>query len=104
MTTRHDLILATIRTAVPAALGWLLGWAIAQIPAIADYIAAADLLLTQSGVGQSVAALLNAAGVAAAVALYYWIARRLGAKWPALERWLLGSSATPTYHEAKHRD
>lgn len=95
--SRQDLILATIRTAVPAGLGWLLAWAIAQIPAIADWIATADLLLAQSAPGTTIAVLLNAAAIAATVALYYWVARRLGAKWPALERWLLGSSVTPTY-------
>ena len=101
--TRQDLILATLRTAVPAGIGTLIAWAIASIPAIADWIATADSLLAQSGVGQTVSTLLNAAAIAASVGLYYWVARRLGAKWPPLERWLLGSSATPTYPDAKHR-
>lgn len=101
--SRQDLILGTIRTAVPAGVGWLLAWAIAQIPAIADWIAAADLLLAQSAPGTTIAVLLNAAAIAAAVGLYYWIARRLGAKWPALERWLLGSSTTPTYFGGSDR-
>ena len=98
---RQDQILATIRTAVPGAVGYLLAQLIAAIPAVQDFIVTADEVLAVSAPGVSVVFLLNSAAVGLVVAAYYWVARELGRRFPALERWLLGSSATPTY-EAKH--
>lgn len=95
--TRQDLILGTIRTAVPAMIGWLLAQLIARIPVIADGITTIDALLAQTAPGYTVAVLLNGAAIGAVVALYYWAARELGQRFPRVEKWLLGRSATPVY-------
>lgn len=95
--TRQDLILGTIRTAVPAAVGWVLAWLIARIPVIENGIATIDAILAQSAPGYTVAVLLNAACIGLIVGLYYWAARELGQRFPSLEKWLLGRSATPVY-------
>ncbi|MBM3716234.1 MAG: hypothetical protein FJW64_10990 [Actinobacteria bacterium] len=100
MLTRQAIIIATIRTAIPGAVGWLLAMLIARIPAVADVIATVDVVLAASapGVpGLTVAALLNAALVGLAVAAYYWLARELGRRWPIVERFLLGSAQQPIY-------
>lgn len=100
MLTRQAIILATIRTAVPAAIGWLLAVLISRIPIVADVIDVIDATLSQAapGVpGLTVTALLNAAAIGAVVAAYYWVARQLGRRWPSVERWLLGSAQQPVY-------
>lgn len=98
--TRQAIIIATIRTALPGAIGWLIAQLIARIPAVADIIAAIDQLLAAAapGVpGLTVIALLNAAAVGLTIAAYYWLARQLGRRFPTVERWLLGSSQKPIY-------
>lgn len=105
MLTRQAIIIATIRTAVPAAIGWLLALLISRIPVVADIIGVIDSTLAQAapGVpGLTVSALLSAAGIAAVVAAYYWAVRQAGRRWPAIERWLLGSAQQPVY--AKQND
>lgn len=94
---RQDLILGTIRTAVPAFIGWVLAWLIAQIPAVADVLAAIDKVLEQTAPGTTALVLLNGIAVAAVIAAYYWIVRKLGQRWPIVEAWLLGSAKKPTY-------
>lgn len=94
--TRQDLILATIRTAIPGAVGWGLAWLIARIPAVADIIATIDGVLATSAPGFTVVAILNLIAIGVVVGAYYWIARKLGARWPIVERFLLGSSKAPT--------
>lgn len=102
MNTRQDLILATIRTAIPAAVGWALAWLIARIPAVADAITVVDGILAESAPGYSVIVLLNAIAVGLIVALYYWAARELGSRWPIVERFLLGSVRQPvTYIDGR---
>lgn len=97
--TRQDLIIATIRTAVPAAIGKLLATLIASLPVFADAIATINLILGESVPGLTVEAILNAAGIGLVVAAYYWAARWVSARFPKLnlEAWLLGSAKTPTY-------
>jgi hypothetical protein len=95
MTTRQDLILATIRTAVPAAVAWMLAQLIALIPAVADVIAAADDILTVSAPGWTVQLLLTGAAIGLVGGAYYWVVRKLGARWPIVERFLLGSVRQP---------
>lgn len=97
MLTRQAIILATIRTATPAAIGWLLAWLIGRIPAVADIIAALDGILAEAvpGAALTVTTLINAAAVGLAVGAYYWAVRELGRRWPIVERFLLGSSAQP---------
>lgn len=90
--TINDRIVATIRTLVPALYGVGIAWLIRQIPAVADGLA---WLSTQ--LGTDVTVLLQGILTAAVIAGYYWCARAAGARFPALERWLLGRSLTPTY-------
>lgn len=100
MLTRQAMIIATIRTAVPAAIGWFLAQLIARIPVAADIIVTVDGLLAQAmpGIpGLTVSALLTAAAIGAVSAAYYWLARELGRRWPIVERFLLGSSQQPIY-------
>lgn len=93
--TRQELILATIRTAVPAAIGWLLAWLISTIPAVADIIATVDGILATSAPGFTVSLILTAIAVGLVTALYYWLVRELGKRWPIVERFLLGSAKQP---------
>lgn len=92
-----DRIVATIRTGVPALVGLILATLIARIPAVADVIAYIDSELTTLTGGVPVAVLLNLAATAAVIAAYYWVARKLGDRWPWVETWLLGSALTPVY-------
>lgn len=100
-TTRQELILATIRTAVPSAVGWLLAQLIARIPVVDDVIRQIDVVLAESAPGFTVRVVLNAAAVALVVAVYYWAVRQLGRRWPLVERFLLGSARQPTYIDAR---
>lgn len=105
MLTRQAIIIATIRTAIPAAIGWLIAAIIARVPVVADIITVIDDTLAQAapGVpGLTVAALLNAAAIGLVCAAYYWLARELGRRWPIVETFLLGSSQQPVY--AKQND
>ena len=86
-----------IRTFVPVIIGAILGWAITTYTVVAEAIAWLDSVLAGVAPGTSTRALLDALAIAAVTAAYYWIARRLGRRFPKLEAWLLGSSATPVY-------
>lgn len=100
MLTRQAIIIATIRTAVPGAIGALIAWLVSRIPAVADIIVTIDGILAAAapGVpGLTVVALLNAGAIGAAIAAYYWLARELGRRWPIVERFLLGSAQQPIY-------
>ena len=89
MNTRQDLILATIRTAIPAAVGAFLAWLISRIPVAADVIAAIDGVLAAACIGLVTGA-------------YYWAAREAGKRWPIVERFLLGSVRQPvTYVDGR---
>ncbi|MDD7963296.1 hypothetical protein [Microbacterium thalli] len=94
--TRQELILATIRTAVPAAIGWLLAQLVSTIPAVGDAIATVDGILATSAPGYTVALILTAVCIGLVTALYYWAVRELGKRWPIVERFLLGSAKQPT--------
>ena len=100
MLTRSEAIVAVIRTAVPAFVGYVIALLITAIPAVGDAIRVLDAQIVVAGVaGVTVLGLLQAAAVAAVVALYYLAARWLGSRWPLVERFLLGSSKTPRYAE-----
>ena len=88
---------AYIRTFVPLAVGALLGWLVTTYTAVGSLIAWLDTALATLMPGVNLLELLQIAAVALVTAAYYWGARQLGRKWPAVERWLLGSAATPTY-------
>jgi hypothetical protein len=83
---------AYIRTYVPVAIGSLITFLLAQFSWLNDAIA-----YVNSTYGTGWRDLLVAAATAAVIALYYWGARQVGKRWPAAEKWLLGSSATPVY-------
>lgn len=86
--------LSYLRTAVPAAWGSLLALLAAQIPFVADFFAFLD---AQAGEAwRNIAASLATAAV---IFGYYWLARQIGRRWPAAERWLIGSSSQPIYVE-----
>lgn len=85
---------AYIRTYVPYAIGAILGYLVTRFTIVADAIAWLDANLPGDFDWRGV---LNVAAIAGVTALYYWIARQLGRRWPALERWLLGSSSQPLY-------
>lgn len=87
---------AYIRTYVPLLVGAVLGWFVIHVPVIANAITWADAELVDWIDWRSA---LNALAIAAVTAAYYWAARQLGRRWPALERWLLGSSSQPLYVE-----
>lgn len=93
--TRQDLILATIRTAIPGMVGVALAWLIARIPAVADIIVAIDGVLATSAPGYTVIGLLNLLAIGLVIAAYYRVARELGKRWPMVELFLLGSAKTP---------
>lgn len=93
--TRQDLILATIRTAVPAAIGWLIAWLISRVPAVADIIATIDGILATSAPGFTVSLIVTAIAIGLVTALYYRAVRELGKRWPIVERFLLGSAKQP---------
>ncbi|WP_353809062.1 hypothetical protein [Agromyces sp. SYSU T00194] len=97
--TRSDMFVAVIRTAVPTAIGSLLAWLISQIPAVGDVLETVDGILLDVFPDGAVtaAAVLTSLAVAGVVALYYWLARLVGQRFPAVERFLLGSAKTPTY-------
>ncbi len=83
-----------IRTYVPLAIGLILGFVVTRVPAVADAIVWLDANLPD---GFDWRAALNAVSIALVTAGYYWLARQIGRRWPEAEKWLLGSSATPTY-------
>lgn len=90
--TVSDRIAALIRTLVPALYGAAITWLVGRIPAVGDVF---HWLTTQ--LGTDVSAAISLALTALVIAGYYWVARKLGTKIPALEKWLLGSSLVPTY-------
>ena len=85
---------AYIRTYVPVVVGAIVGWLLATYTWLNDWLTAAATILPA---GTNWRDLLNAAAIATVTALYYWGARQLGKRWPKIEKWMLGSSATPNY-------
>lgn len=96
--TREDRIIALIRTAVPGLAGALLAFIVAHIPGVAGFVAFIDGQLAVWGfAGVSVSVILQAVTVAVVIAAYYWVARWIGGRWPAAEKWLLGHGGLPSY-------
>lgn len=91
----NDRIVATIRTGVPALVGLILATLISKIPAVADAIVFIDTNLSLVTGGVPVAQLLGLAATAAVIAGYYWVVRKLGDRWPLVEKYLLGSELIP---------
>ncbi|TFD41765.1 hypothetical protein E3T37_03680 [Cryobacterium sp. TMT2-10] len=88
----RDRAIAYIRTYTPILIGSILAYLLAHFTIAATVLAQAQVVF-----GPSVKDILAAAATAAVIALYYWGARQLGKRWPKAEKWLLGSSAVPTY-------
>lgn len=86
--------LSYLRTAVPVAVGSFLAFLAAQIPAVAALFAGIDVQF-----GESWRDIAAALATAAVIFGYYWLARQVGRRWPAAERWLIGSSSQPIYFE-----
>lgn len=95
----NDRIIAYIRTGTPAAVGAFLTWLISRIPAVADWLVILDGQLADlfGGLDVTVSGLLTAIVFGLVTTGYYAAARWLGAKFPAVEKWLLGRSAIPVY-------
>lgn len=91
-----DRIVALIRTLVPALYGVAITWLVGRFPAVQDALA----WLTET-LGVDATAAISLVLTAGVIAGYYWVARKLGARFPALEKWLLGSSAVPSYPAAR---
>jgi hypothetical protein len=96
MHSRQDLIIATIRTAVPAAVAWLLAQLVAAVPLVALWLSWLDDQIAEAGItGVSIEKLLSAAAVGLVCAAYYYLVRLAGRRWPIIERYLLGSAKKP---------
>jgi len=86
------------RTFVAALIGVLLARLVAAVPAVHDVIAWVDGVFAEAGyAGLSALAIVNAVVVAGVILAYQKIAQALGDRWPAVERWMLGSDARPHY-------
>ena len=83
---------AVVRTLVPSLYGLAIAWLIEKVPAVGDILA-----WLSAELGTDVTAAIGVAVTGLIIAGYYWVARKIGERWPAVERWLLGSSLTPTY-------
>lgn len=92
--TNQDRIIALIRTLVPSLYGVALAWVIGRFEWVQDALT----WLTEQ-LGQDVSTLIQGVLVAVVIGGYYWVARKLGARFPWLERWLLGRSLIPVYVE-----
>lgn len=90
--TPNDRITALIRTLVPALYGVGLTWLIGRFPAVQD-----GLAWLSATIGVDASAAISLALTALVIAGYYWLARKLGARFPALEKFLLGRSVVPVY-------
>lgn len=86
--------LSYLRTAVPVLWGSLLTFLAAQIPFVAAVFVAIDKQF-----GESWRQLSGFLAAAAVIFAYYWVARQIGRRWPAAEKWLIGSSSQPIYFE-----
>lgn len=109
-TSKTERRTAVVRTVVPALIGVLLARLIAAVPIITVIlewvdgviVATAAALAAQGVVGAPLAGitamwLIQGALTALVIWAYYRIARLLGDRWPAAERWMLGSESRPHY-------
>ena len=88
----------SIRTFAAALVGVLLVRLTAALPVAAGLITWADGVFAEAGyAGISALALVQAVVTAAVILAYQKLAQRLGDRWPSAEKWMLGSSARPSY-------
>lgn len=97
--TRSDRITALIRTLVPALYGVGITWLVGRFPAVQDALA-----WLSSTIGVDASAAISLALTAGVIAGFYWVARKVGARFPAVEKWLLGASAVPVYYVSTKSD
>lgn len=90
--TNEDRIIGTIRTGIPALWGALILFLVSRFPIIGELIAAIS-----EWAGQDVTLALGLLFTVLVITAYYWVARKLGARFPWLERWLMGRSVVPVY-------
>lgn len=96
--TNNEKIISYIRTGVPAAIGAFIAWLVSKVPAVADWLAVIDGQFSDAGfAGVTTQGILTALAIAGVTTLYYMIARWAGARWPSVEKLLLGRSAVPVY-------
>jgi len=92
--TIKERLAGYIRTIVPVLYGLAISWLVSRVPAVQD---ALDFL--SETLGTDVTAALGFLVTGLVIAGYYWAARKIGARFPAVEKWLLGSSLVPVYSE-----
>lgn len=90
--TVNERFIALIRTVVPYLWSAAIVWLIGRFPIAADVIA-----WLNDFSNQDVTVALGLLFTGLVLAGYYWVARWAGAKWPVLERWLIGRSIVPSY-------
>src|SRR5690606_10333987 len=88
----NDRFVSIIRTLVPSLYGIGIAWLIKQVPAVGDV-----LTWLSAELGTDVTLGIQGIAVAVTIAGYHWAARKIGDRFPAVEKWLLGSSLVPTY-------
>lgn len=101
---KSDSTIAAVRTIVPALIGVAIARLIAGVPVIAAVLAGIDQLILDVAaaggvplIGVTAAWLIQAALTALVIWAWYELARALGRRWPAVEKWMLGSDARPHY-------
>lgn len=96
--TVQDRFIALIRTVVPYLWSAAIAFLVGRFPVAQDVI---NWLNEFSG--QDVTAALGLFLVGLVLAGYYWAARWAGARWPILEKWLIGRSVVPSYPSELNR-
>lgn len=92
----------SLRTFIAALVGVLITRIAAAVPAIAAGLAWVDGVFAEAGfAGLSTLVLVQSAVTAGVILAYQKIAQWLGDRWPAAEKWMLGSEARPSY-EARY--
>lgn len=88
----------SIRTFVAALVGVLIVRIIGALPTVAAGFAWVDGVFAEAGyVGISALAIVQAVVTAGVILGYQKIAQRIGDRWPDAEKFMLGSSARPSY-------
>lgn len=90
--TNSDRIVRMIRSTVPVIWASLLAWLIARLPAVQSFL---DWVSAQLGI--DVGEAIGLALAAAVIIAFTWLAGKVQERWPAIGRWLLGSSLLPFY-------
>ncbi len=88
----------SVRTFIAAVVGVLIVRLVGSVPTLAAILEWIDGVFAEAGyAGLSALALVQAAVIAGVILLYQKLAQWAGDRWPAAERWMLGSDARPHY-------